>query len=201
MNTATQKPFNPCDINEDSKIPVKIWELLRRNRSFRDDVQRLTKLYTKVRNDWAKTGNYHGSAWQKACRLVKRVEAHHPFAGVALQWLVPEPFFHVRRVAWPLAKNWRKRPVFSPRVIQLGEGTTPNMRDKEHWCWRNYRQANREANRPRGSPTDEGRLITRAPQVRLTISRFRRLADKVNPILEWKRFDWPFTVEHSWSDA
>jgi hypothetical protein len=34
-----------------------------------------------------------------------------------------------------------------------------------------------------------------------TTSRFKGLGDRVNAILEWKRYEWPFTVEHSWPDA
>src|SRR5687768_16404366 len=90
--------YNPCLLDEGDQIPAKIWELLRRNHYFRDAVQRLSKLDTKERSDWAKTRKYHGSAWEKSCRLVKRVEAQHGFAGVALKWLVPEPCFQIRRV-------------------------------------------------------------------------------------------------------
>src|SRR6266487_4165756 len=109
-------PFNPCsDVPEDEQIPAKIWELLRRNKYFRAAVQRLSELDSKERSDWTTHGKYHGAAWQKSCRLVKRVQARHPFAGLALQWLVPEPFFQIRRVTWPLGKHWRKRAAVSPR--------------------------------------------------------------------------------------
>lgn len=41
----------------------------------------------------------------------------------------------------------------------------------------------------------------RGPEVHWTTCRFKRLRDWVNPIAEWKKYAWPFTVEHSWADA
>jgi len=41
MPHATQHAHNPCSLDENEQIPAKIWELLRRNESFRSDVARL----------------------------------------------------------------------------------------------------------------------------------------------------------------
>ena len=185
----SQYPGNPCTLSENEQTPAKIWELLRRNKSFRADVERLIKLDAKERDDWKKTGKYHGEAWKKSCRLIGRIKGQHPFAGVALQWLVPEPLFHCYVSAWPRGKKWKKRPVFATRFIQTGKGLTPNIKDK-HWVWRNE-----------GKPDIAGHPIRRGPEVHWTKSRFKALRSKVNPILEWKQYRWPFTTDHSWSDA
>ena len=189
MAHAPQHPHNPCSLDENEQIPAKIWELLRRNDAFLADVQRLSKLDAKERNDCEKTGKYHGAAWQKSWRLVEHVEARHPFAGVALQWLVPEPLFHCDIATWPRGKKWRARPVFITRFLRVGEGTTPNINDKT-WVWRNPDKLD-----------VGGHPIRRGPEVYWTKSRFKRLRSWVNPVLEWRRYPWPFTVEHSWLDA
>jgi hypothetical protein len=176
-------------LDDNEQIPAKIWELLRRNRDFRDVVETLTKLDAKERSDSEKSGKYHGTAWQKSCRLVKRAAERHPFAGFALQWLVPEPLFHCLVAPRPHGKKWKQRGVFIPRFSRVGEGVTPNVKDKG-WVWRN----------PNKRDT-AGHLLRRGPEVYWTKSRFKRLRSRVNPILEWKRYVWPFTVEHSWADA
>lgn len=43
--------------------------------------------------------------------------------------------------------------------------------------------------------------MRRGPHVHWTKSRFKALRSKVNPILEWKRYQWPFTVDRAWPDA
>ena len=110
MTQAPSQYFNPCLIDEDEHeiIPAKIWELLRRNRGFRQVVDRLSELDAKERNDCKMKGKYHGKAWQKSWRLVERVAAHHPFAGVALQWLVPEPLFQCCVMTWPRGTKWKQ---------------------------------------------------------------------------------------------
>jgi hypothetical protein len=101
MPHATQQLHNPCSLDENEQIPAKIWELLRRNAAFRDTVQRLRELDAQESEYRTKPGQYHGSAWQKSWELVEKVSENHSSAGVALQWLVPEPLFHVERVTCP----------------------------------------------------------------------------------------------------
>ena len=44
MAQLSSQLFNPCLLDENEQIPTKIWELLRRNKSFREAVCRLTQL-------------------------------------------------------------------------------------------------------------------------------------------------------------
>jgi hypothetical protein len=161
---------------------------------FRADVERLSTLDRKERGNWEKTRKYHGAAWEKSWRFVEKVGARQPFAGVALQWLVPEPLFCVRRVTFPHGKKWKRRPAFSPRLIEVGEGTTPNTTDRTHWrWWKNSRLANHA-----------GRLIRRGPEVHWTTSRIKRLRDKVDPLKEWRDYfkdGRTFKMETPWRDA
>ena len=120
MAHTSQPAYNPCSLAEQEQTPAKIWELLRRNEAFRADVQRLVKLDSTERNHHARNGQYHGSAWHKSRRLVERVRKRHPFAGIALQWLVPEPLFLVHRVTWPLGKQWKAQSQIIPRLIAVG---------------------------------------------------------------------------------
>src|ERR1039458_3458703 len=181
--------FNPCSLDENEQIPAKIWELLRRNAAFCAVVQRLGKLDSKERHAWKTTGRYHGAPWHKSWRLVERIRARHPFAGIALQWLVPEPLFHCEIATCPRGKKWKKRGVFITRFLRVGEGVAPNVKDKG-WVWRNP-----------AKPDIAGHPIRRGPEVHWTQSRFKRLRSWVNPILEWRRYPWPFNVEHSWAEA
>jgi hypothetical protein len=185
MVHAPQHPFNPCSPDdEDEQTAAKIWELLRRNRDFRDVVQQLSKLDAKERNGQEKTGKEHGAAWEKSCRLVRRVAALHPFAGIALQWLVPEPLFVCWISEWKRGKKSKER-----QITRIGEGTTPDITDT-NWVWRDTKK-----------PGAAGHCDRRGPVVQWTTSRRQRLRDPVNPISEWRRYPWPFTVEHSWKEA
>jgi hypothetical protein len=172
MANAPQHPGNPCLLKENEQIAAKIWELLRRNDVFRAEVQKLRELDAKERENHAKTGEYHGSAWHDSWQLVENARESHPFAGVALQWLVPEPLFIVKR-------------VLSPRLTKVGEGTTPDTKDSKHWSW--WKKASQT--------NHAGRRTRRGPEV------IWSTGDKVNPLLEWQQFHWPFTVEHSWKEA
>jgi len=183
MAKSPQQLFDPCSRDENAQIPAKIWELLRRNDAFRADVHRLIELDAEERNNHAKTGTYHGSAWEQSCHLVESIEQRHPFAGVALQWLMPEPLFHCQI-------ETRSRGTKS-RVLRVGEGTAPNVEDKENWRWKKNSSLANHA----------GHLDKRGPELHWTTSKIKSLRDKVNPLKEWQRFRWPFTVEHSWQNA
>ncbi len=182
--------FNPYNLPDDEQIPSKIWELLRRNKAFKDEVGRLLEL-DRREQEGRKKGKWHGPAWDKSCLLVRKVFERHSFAGIALQWLVPEPLFHVRIEALPRGTRWKERRFFSPRLLRVGEGTTPDLKDGTHWrWWKNNSRANAA-----------GRLIRRGPEVHWATSRCQRLQDRVNPIEEWRLYAWPFTLARNWSQA
>ena len=183
------KPFNPCRLGESEQLPAKIWELLRRNARFRENVDKLVKLDAKEQTYRLRNGNYHGVAWEKSMLLLEQVSDRHPFAGVALQWLVPEPLFQCSIVTRSRPLKRRKGESNVIRLLKDGEGTTPDVTDKS-WNWRTPEQ-----------PDIAGRLETRGPFVQWTRSRCKGLGDLVNPIDEWQKYDWPFTVEHDWSKA
>ena len=212
MAELSPKLFNPCSLNENEQIPAKIWELLRRNEAFKRTVlslmkydQRAKAVDAKIRvylNRGIRQGqdtpesrellalcSFRNKTSAPAMRLVENIGEKHPFAGVALQWLVPEPLFHCHVATWPRGKKWKERGVFVTRFLRVGEGVTPNIKDKG-WVWRNPEK-----------PDVGGHPMRRGPEVYWTKSRFKRLRSWVNPILEWKQYSWPFTVEHSWADA
>src|ERR1041385_61750 len=100
MAQATQRILDPAFLDDDEQSPAKIWELLRRNDKFRSAVMRLARLDAKDKENHTKTGKYHGPAWEKSCRQIETAMEQHSFAGVALQWLVPEPLFEIHHVQY-----------------------------------------------------------------------------------------------------
>jgi len=188
IGVSSSRPFNPCLLDENEQIPAKIWELLRRNDAFRAKVQKLNLLDAKAQDE-KRRSVYHGPAWERSRALVERVAARHPFAGVALLWLVPEPLFHCEIVGWPRGKKWKRRRTVPRRFLRIGEGLTPHVKDKS-WVWRDPNQLDVAAH-----------YIVRGPEVFCTQSKFKRLRDQVNAFEEWRRYQWPFTVDHSWADA
>lgn len=204
MAQASPQLFNPCSLDEDEQIPAKLWELVRRNERFCQDVNRLRTLDERERAG-RESEKWHGRAWEQSCRFVEGVGKGHVFAGHALQWLVPEPRFLVQEVA--LAKNGRLK------VVRIGEGLTPNLQGTVPWT--SFRPPNSEnqftkpAPKPRPwrwfnrrrSPSPMGWRDVRGPVVNWTTSRNPRLRDHVNPIREWEQYDWPFTPGHSWEEA
>jgi hypothetical protein len=190
MKTAGPEILNPCTLGEHELIPAKVWELLRRNDSFRSAASRLERLHDEVLRIRSENGEFLNEAWHDAHRFLERVKVKHPFGGIALEWLVPEPLFQVRVVTVPKGQAWRKG-FFTPRELRLGEGTTPEPNDKDVWRWF---QDSREANRT-------GRRWRRGPLITWTTSKHKGLRDHVNPLEEWKRFKWPFTVDHDWTKA
>ena len=176
-------------LSENEQTPAKIWELLRHNQEFRSVVETLRRLDAQAQNDREMTGTYHGTAWEESCTLITEINDRHPFAGVALQWLVPEPLFYCSVAAWPRGKKWKNKSVVATRNLREGHGTTPNVRHK-NWVWTKTDR-----------PSVGGQPMTRGPRVHLTKSRFKALRSKVNPFQEWKNYAWTFTLEHSWQDA
>jgi hypothetical protein len=182
MAHGSQRCFNPYSLEENEQVPAKIWELLRRNPYFRHIVARLRKLDAKEQIYLTKTGKSHGKDWWTSYRLLKKF-TRHPFAHIALQWLVPDPLFQCRIVTLPRGKKSNQL-----RVLRMGVGLKPNIKDNG-WVWRSPNMRRRP------------RPITRGPQVILTQSRYRRLRSRVNPVLEWARYPWPFTFDHPWNEA
>lgn len=147
MATESRPLFNPCDSPSTQRLPAKIWELLRRNDAFRNEVERLQKLDKQAAQE---TEAYHRAATQhnqalagsdnarmtatqkrldqikhrpirsKARGLIEKHTRTHPLAALALTWLVPEPAFHDLR-----KKNGQ---------IEYGEGASPDYNDGS-WRW------------------------------------------------------------------
>jgi hypothetical protein len=147
MAAKSQHFFNPCDAPNAQRLPAKIWELLRRNDSFRRDVNRLRALdkrATKETKEYQEVARQYNQAvadqdnaqiaasWQRldqikhrptrseTLRLIEKHQRTHPLAALALTWLVPEPEFFIRC-------KCRSR-------VQEGHGFSPDWSD---WSWRN----------------------------------------------------------------
>jgi hypothetical protein len=115
-----------------NSVPVapegKLWELLRRNSSFRKAVARLAQLDARARSEESGID----SRWT-GYQMVERCESN-PFAAVALQWLVPDPLFLYRKIVLPRDFQPTDRFV-SPETIRLGRNRLPEDDDGENWQW------------------------------------------------------------------
>lgn len=212
MNFQSSSLFNPCSLDEDEQIPAKIWEFLRRNEEFREEVRRLIRFDARAKQSLKRIRKLlaqgvdqtfktpEAAELRRECekrnrmtfygiRMLDKIGKRNPFAKVALQWLVPEPLFHCSVAALPLGKKWRKRAAFPVRHLRVGVGTTPNVQGKD-WVWTNPNR-----------PDIRGHSIVRGPEIHWTKSRVKCLRSWVNPIKEWREYTWPFTVDHQWLAA
>jgi len=112
--------FNPCSPRKNERIPAKIWELLRRNDSFRRDVNRLRALdkraskETEEYQEVARQFNLASDALAEALRQKKpptpkekiaTLKAHQAAAWQRLEPINSRP---IRRQTFRLIENHRK---------------------------------------------------------------------------------------------
>lgn len=194
-----QHPNNPChaSLPEAERIPAKIWELLRRNEKFHRAVSKLQHL-----DRLAKEHRTIGQTWFAANSLVKSLKSHHEFAGYALEWLVPEPWFEIHHTVIEDGTDLTGKQFVPTKLIKLESGSTPDPTDAAHW-------QTFEAHGDFGA--DSRRNIAgcvpmvRGPIITFTIAEDVRLrGSKVNGIQEWRDYHaghGPFTLNDSWRDA
>src|SRR5256885_1787323 len=96
MAHAPQHAHSPCSLDQNEQVPAKIWELLRCNDRFKKAVARLEELDKRPRLE---DGNTKRRPSEVGLAMVGRLGELHEFAGVAIQWLVPEPLFEISHVA------------------------------------------------------------------------------------------------------
>jgi hypothetical protein len=166
MGAKLKSLFNPSSTPKVQRLPAKIWELLRRNDGFRQEVEKLwnldqqageeTKKYTEVVRRYNKAISDRDASrgeWQQhydsikdrpirknTFNLIEKHQKTHPLAALALLWLVPEPLFAASRV----------------REGQLEEGTglSPDLKNPSWVWWR--------SNEPQGAI---GHYTMRGPEI------------------------------------
>lgn len=188
MCDASKYP-NPCDVDGDATVPAKIWALLSRNQNFKRVVSRLHALDQRPRTEVYRDGR---AAWEVAWRMVNAVAERNPFAGVALQWLVPNPIFRVLRWAVPKKEAIEGKTAVALDLIEEGEGMTPNAADAS-WRWGTSSQLN-----------FLGRPMRRGPEIVRNECDDERFRSKADPFAEWE--GWPhdrpnFNLQMAWEEA
>jgi len=177
---------------------AKLWELLRRNPRFREDVERLTRFRKDTKSPVRRT---RLRALNGASKFLREVQARNEFAHLAFQWLVPQPLFTERDQVPKDDQKAQSRGVILWRTIRLGFGVTPDT-NHESWKWFNEKPG------PFGSPDSQanqsGRLMRWGPEVvRWLIHGSRENSCSFDYITEWA--DWfarhTFTVDSAWLDA
>jgi hypothetical protein len=194
-----QHPDNPCraSLPDAERIPAKIWELLRRNEKFGRAVRKLQQL-----DRAAKEQGKIGQVWFAADSLVKALKSHHDFAGYALEWLVPEPWFEICHTAIEDGVDLTGKQWVPTKFVKLESGSTPDPTDTAHW--RTFDAHDRFDAYGRQSLAGCVPMV-RGPIITFTIPEDSRLrGSKVNGIQEWRDYHashGPFTINDSWRDA
>lgn len=180
---------NPCDAIGDDTVPAKIWALLSRNRWFARVVARIQVLDQRQRMERFRGGR---AAWEIAWWMNETIAKQNPFAGVALQWLVPDPLFHVRRWAIPEGCEIEGKGAVPLDLVLEGEGPTPAPADPS-WRWGTSSQLN-----------FAGRPMRRGPDIVRNEYPDERLRSKIDAFAEWE--NWPgrrlgFNLTTPWQDT
>lgn len=206
-----QHPDNPCrdSLPEAENIPAKMWELLRRNDTFKKAVLRLAQLDARAKKPLSRIQellargveqgqpNPEARELEAECRrsseaaflarrMLQNLSKNHPFAGAALQWLVPEFWFEVHHVVIAPDADLTQGGCVPIRVIKLESGSTPDPNDKEHW---RVFEAHGEFDAVSVQNHSGCAVMVRGPHITFTVEvdpRLRR--SKVNPIKEWRDY-------------
>jgi hypothetical protein len=179
------------------RIPAKIWELLRRNEKFGRAVRKLQQL-----DRAAKEQGKIGQEWFAADGLVKTLKCHHEFAGYALEWLVPDPWFEVHHTVIEDGVDLTGKQFVPPKMIRLDSGNTPDPTDAAHWqTFEAHGEFDAESRRNIAGCVP----MVRGPIITFTSPKDSRLrGSKVNGIQEWRDYHaahGPFTLNDSWRDT
>lgn len=197
MAHAPKHPHNPCSLADDERTPAKIWEMLRRNDRFKKAVARLEELDKRscVENECRRRNSR-----EVGLAMVDHLGDIHNFAGVAIQWLVPEPLFEIHHIAIPANLDLTRKASVSLVTVKLQEGITADPMDTAHW--RTFEaQGDQDAE---SVAYYHGRLLRRGPHVHLQTSDDPRFCSKVDPLQEWRDYfakDRRFSVDTAWRDA
>ena len=142
------RTFNPDNVPEFQRLAAKTWELLRRNGSFRQDVDNFCALDKRAMEETAKyiefAALYNQTINERDGSRLSHIEQHynsvkdrplrnetfnfigqlrqtHPLAATTLMWLVPDPKFTI-----VCEHNGR---------VREGRGTSPRL-DDPSWLWK-----------------------------------------------------------------
>lgn len=197
MAHATQHLHNPCSLDENEQTPGKIWELLRRNDHFKKAVARLEELDKRPRVE--------DDSRQRCPRIVGQVMVErlgdiHSFAGVALQWLAPEPLFEIHYKEIPANLDLTGKRFVRLATVRLQQGKSPDPEDKSNW--RTFEaQGEHDAE---SIANLNGRPWRRGPHIHLQLSTDPRFCSKVDPLKEWRDYfadGRKFTLGTPWRDV
>ncbi len=132
--------------------------------------------------------------------MVGRLEELHGFAGVAIQWLVPEPLFEIHHVAIPANLDLATKDYAPLVTLKLQEGITADPNDRANW-----RTFEAHGDQDAQSVANcNGRPWRRGPHIHLQTSDDPRFCSKVDPVKEWREYfanGRKFTSETPWRDA
>ena len=185
---------------------AKLWELLRRNDSFREQFMRLDGLNrianAGIRPDGtaSKRANV---ARNRGASLIDNLDAQNLFAADALRWLVPEPIFRQRKIriergtqrTLETAVHRWSTTTADPRLKRFAD---PNATGKRKYHWKRLPISGRSY-LWKGEPTRWG------PEVELVTSDDPKLAAACHDELaEWRDYfaeGRRFTVDTTWSEA
>lgn len=180
MRHKPRNELNPYLLDEAERTSAKIWELLRRNACFQKAVARLQKLDKRPSLD--------GRA------MVNRLYTIHGFAGIAIQWLVPQPLFQIKHVTITALAG--KETVSS---VKIQQGITPDPNDG---TWRTFRKrGKRDAD---SQANAAGPSLRRGPRVEVINCDDPRFCRNVEALQEWRDYfanGHKFSLATPWRDS
>ena len=157
-----------------------MWELLRRNSAFRESYQQLLALsgLPSGRGQKPRARDRDGER-----KHLQEEFAKSELAGVALGWLVPDPIFRVQRI-----EKVPEGEAHLERVVEVGEGTTPDTGDKKTWRWA---ASNRVLNL-------QPSARRRGPVVQWRTDQAHPLAWETGPFAPWTEVFPAWNLESPW---
>lgn len=185
----SKKSENPhfCIENDNELLAGKIWELLRRNRKFLRDVEKLIYLDKQIKK--AKDPKKKQSKFEESVKFLQNKTEHNNFARIAMQWLAPDPLIH-----YMLYEEDQR--IWKTAVIKPEELSKP----KKTWEWKIYNSSTATCDSKTNS-------LCRGPEIVYVESTgVEYKSDDPKYIEEWKSGKPQtggklFTYETFWNDA
>ena len=180
--------FNPAAVDYDKEeytIPAKIWELLRRNDSFRALVDNLNTIENELITLQEEDNKEYHIQLQKFLNAIGQIPSQNPFARSAAEWLVPEPVIHFFFTRYDKSGGVEEDKLATLRPQDL-------KRARKNWTW---------------LPQGESRIgipNSRGPVIIFLDSNRRKFKDDKRILDEWR--DWSrgcplFSYESPWPET
>ncbi|MDA7521246.1 hypothetical protein N8566_01655 [Verrucomicrobia bacterium] len=181
--------FNPGDekIPSNEALACKLWELMRRNKKFQEDVEHLRRLDAELISARNTSSDKYPAILEENLGFVDGIAKTNEFAGCALRWLVPDPLINATEY-----KHTKTGGIESEKNATIRPEKLSGAR--KNWGWKSKRMSM------------GGQVLVRGPIVLHFFSNRKAFRDPQVFIDEWKGWKpgqslfsyetpWPETLE------